>query len=46
MVDRAKLLNLVIVAVLGFIYFWRKMKAFSTTARKTLMKLNVNGSMK
>ena len=27
-VDRAKLPNLVIVAVVGFIYFWRKMKAF------------------
>ena len=28
MVDHAKLPNLVIVAVVGFIYFWRKMKAF------------------
>ena len=28
MVDYAKLPNLVVVAVLGFIYFWRKMKAF------------------
>ena len=27
-VDHAKLPNLVIVAILGFIYFWRKMKAF------------------
>ena len=27
-VDHAKLPNLVIVAVVGFIYFWRKMKAF------------------
>ena len=27
-VDRATLPNLVIVAVAGFIYFWRKMKAF------------------
>ena len=30
MVDRAKLPNLVNVAVVGFIYFWRKMKAFRT----------------
>ena len=28
MVDHAKLPNLVNVAVVGFIYFWRKMKAF------------------
>ena len=28
MVDHAKLPNLVIVAVVGFIYFWRKMKDF------------------
>ena len=27
-VDHAKLPNLVIVAVVGLIYFWRKMKAF------------------
>ena len=27
-VHRAKLPNLVIVAVVGFIYFWTKMKAF------------------
>ena len=27
-VDRAKLPDLVNVAVVGFIYFWRKMKAF------------------
>ena len=27
-VDHAKLPNLVTVTVLGFIYFWRKMKAF------------------
>ena len=27
-VDHAKLPNLVIVAVVGFIYFWRKVKAF------------------
>ena len=27
-VDHAKLANLVILAVVGFIYFWRKMKAF------------------
>ena len=27
-VDLAKLPNLVIIAVVGFIYFWRKMKAF------------------
>ena len=27
-VDHAKLPNLVIVAIVGFIYFWRKMKAF------------------
>ena len=27
-VDHAKLSNLIIVAVVGFIYFWRKMKAF------------------
>ena len=28
MVDHAKLPNVVIVAVVGFIYFWRKVKAF------------------
>ena len=27
-VDHAKLPNLVIVAIVGFIYFWRKMKAY------------------
>ena len=27
-VDHAKLPNVVIVAVVGFIYFWRQMKAF------------------
>ena len=27
-VDHAKLPNLAIVAVVGFIYFWKKMKAF------------------
>ena len=29
-VDHAKLPNLVIVAVVGFIYFWRKKKAFQS----------------
>ena len=33
-VDHAKLPNLVTVAVLGFIYFWRKMKAFQPLEKR------------
>ena len=43
-VDHAKLQNLVIVAVIGFIYFWRKMKAH--WKEDTVVKFNVNGSIK
>ena len=46
-VDHAKLPNLVNVAVLGFIYFWRKMKTFRPLWKEdAVMKLNVNGSIK
>ena len=43
MVDHAKLPNLVIVAVVGFIYFWRKMKAFRPLEEDTVVKFNLNG---
>ena len=44
-VDHAKLPNLVIVAVVGFIYFWRKMKAFRPLEEDTVVKFNLNGSI-
>ena len=36
-VDHATLSNLVTVAVLGFIYFWREMKAFHHWKEDSLM---------
>ena len=44
-VDHAKLPNLVIVAVVGFIYFWRKMKAFHPLEEDAAVKFNLNGSI-
>ena len=41
MVDHAKLPNLVIVAVVGSIYFWRKVKA----SRDVVMKFTLNGPL-
>ena len=47
-VDHAKLPNLVIIAVVGFIYFWRKNESLLTTGSKedAVMKFNLNGSIK
>ena len=44
-VDHAKLPNLVIVAIVAFIYFWRKMKAFRPQEEDTVVKFNLNGTM-
>ena len=41
----AKLPNLVLVAVVGFIYFWRKMKAFRPLEGRAVVKFNLNGSI-
>ena len=38
-VDHAKLSNLVIVAIVAFIYFWRKMKGFRPLEGRALMKI-------
>ena len=43
MVDRAKLPNLANVAVIGFVYFWRK--PFDHWKEDAVMKFNVNGSI-
>ena len=45
MVDRAKLPNLVNVAVVSFIYFWRKMKAFPPLEGRRCDELYLNGSI-
>ena len=42
MVDHAKLSNLVIVAIVVFIYFWRKMKGFRPLEGAALMKFDLN----
>ena len=42
MVDHAKLPNLVIVAVVGFTYYWRKMKGFRPLEGRALMKFDLN----
>ena len=42
-VDHAKLPNLVIVAIVGFIYFWKKIKAFRPLEEDTVVKFNLNG---
>ena len=42
-VDRAKLPNLANVAVIGFVYFWRK--PFDHWKEDAVMKFNVNGSI-
>ena len=44
-VNRAKLPNLVIVAVVGFIYFWCKMKAFRPLEGRRYDEFNLNGSI-
>ena len=44
-VDHAKLPNLVIVAIVGFIYFWRKIKPFDHWKKDAMMKFNLNGSI-
>ena len=45
-VDHAKLPNFVIVAVVGFIYFWRKMEAFRPLEEDTVVKFNLSGTIK
>ena len=45
-VDHAKLPNLVIVAVLKFICFWRKMKAFRPLEGRRCDEIILNGSIK
>ena len=44
--DHAKFQILVIVAVLGFIYFWRKIKAFRLLEGRRSDELYLNGSIK
>ena len=46
MVEHAKLPNLVIVAVLGLTYFWRKIKPFDHWKEDAAMKFNLSGSIK
>ena len=45
-VEHAKLPNLVIIAVVGFICFWIKIKAFRPLEEDAVMKFNFNGSIK
>ena len=44
-VDRAKLPNLVNVAIVVFIYFWRKIKAFQPLELDAVMKFNLYASI-
>ena len=44
-VDHAKLMNLDIVAAVGFIYFWRKMKAFRPLEERCCDEIQLNGAI-